>query len=168
MPSHNVMTEAIHSQDLQGRVWLALQRVYGELTYEPGDRPHLLRRYLPDSVINRLLDLIGIVRSTYPFPVFALRSWATGEMPLSLEIVSRELEDVDRLFAEIQQDTLRDLCHAEDTACSAECADAAEYYGRLLEYRSSILEIIALIELIQINFLKGVKRKKKLSNLRVA
>ncbi len=159
----------IHARELQKDICLALQRVYGELTYEPGDRPQLFRERLPEDVFRRLSHLILMVRNIYPFPVFGARlSFGRyASMPTSFEMLRDELGDIDRHFLRMQEASLRTLCHTEADVCSEECAETSEFCGRILLCRSSLLEIIALIELLMMN-IRERARSKKMRQLRVA
>lgn len=154
--------QALHASELQKDIWLALQRVYGELTYQPGDRPQIFRETLPEEVTNRLLHLIYTVRRVYPFPVFSLKlsRESLGATPDSFESLADELVSLDMYFKRLQDDALRRLCHAHGSPCSAVCGELKEFCARIIECRSSFLLIIALVEELKCNILVQVKQKK--------
>jgi len=159
------MTESASVECLEERIHQALQRVYGELTYEPGERPHLLKKYFSDEAIDRLQQLIVTVHRIYPVPRLLSTPVPIGGLTSLCEL-SEELDKADLAFRRMQHEARQGLCHSEDSRCSLSCAESAEFYGRILHCRSSLLEISAAVELIKLKYLRGIRAS--LEPLRVA
>jgi hypothetical protein len=51
-----------------------------------------------------------------------------------------------------------ELCHIEAEACSRDCGDTAELYARILHFRSSLLRVYALTEMLKA---RALEREKK-------
>lgn len=157
-----VTVSALTDAEFKHRIWLAMKRVYGELTYEPGEHSQLFRDHLPAEAIERLRRLIWMVRGMYPFPsrLFCSAGAEFGHAE-SLDALSRELEAYDACFASIQLEAQAGLCHLEEEACSETCSRASLDLGRVLLCRASLLEIQALIEMMKLLVASRARGEKK-------
>lgn len=139
----------------------ALQRIYGELTYEPrlavGDRPSLFGDGSSHEMRERLLAFIEAMRRVCPHP-----NVAVGYLGLALSIhvfdayrAQHVIDSVDRDLKRHEAVVAERLCHTEEDACSIECAATAELYARILLVRSSLMLVSGLSDLIRARALKS-------------